>query len=82
MGWNYRLPEFNAAIVLAQLERADELVDLRIKSANLFLEVMKDTDYLIPQIIPEGYTHSYYTLGVRYQGEESIGVNWLDFRKA
>ena len=82
LGWNYRLPEFNAAIVLAQLERADELVDMRIQSANFFLEAMRDTDYLIPQIIPNGYTHSYYTLGVRYKGKESIGVSWQDFRKA
>ena len=82
-GWVLNdLLSFNAAIVLAQLERADELVDLRIQSANFFLEVMKDTDYLIPQIIPEGYTHSYYTLGVRYKGKESIGVSWQDFRKA
>ena len=25
LGWNYRLPEVNAAIALAQLERIDEL---------------------------------------------------------
>ena len=81
LGWNYRLPEFNAAVALAQLERADELVDLRRQSANLFLEVMSDTDFFTPQIIPEGSTHSFYTLGVRYQGEESIGVSWTDFRK-
>jgi perosamine synthetase len=82
LGWNYRLPEFNAAIVLAQLERAEELVNLRIQSANLFIEIMNETDYLIPQKIPEGYTHSYYTLGVRYCGENSIGVSWQNFRKA
>ena len=82
LGWNYRLPEFNAAIALAQLERVDELVDMRIKSASFFLEAMMDTDYLIPQTTPNGYTHSYYTLGVRYKGNESIGVSWQDFRKA
>ena len=81
IGWNYRLPEFNAAVALAQLERIDELVDLRIKSAQFFLDVMAQCDYLIPQLIPSGYTHSYYTLGVVYEGLETIGVTWEDFRK-
>ena len=82
LGWNYRLNEFSAAIALAQLERGEELVKLRIKSAKLFKDVMAETDFLIPQRVSEGYTHSYYTLGVLYRGEESIGVSWSDFRKA
>ncbi|MGO9482313.1 MAG: DegT/DnrJ/EryC1/StrS family aminotransferase, partial [Candidatus Kryptoniota bacterium] len=75
LGWNYRLSEFNAAVALAQLERVDELVNLRIKSANLFIEAMKNCDYLIPQDQPDGYVNSYYTLGVVYNGLESIGVS-------
>ncbi|MFW1401634.1 hypothetical protein ACEV76_25115, partial [Vibrio parahaemolyticus] len=37
---------------------------------------------LIPQKVPADRTHSYYTLGARYEGEKSIGVSWQDFRKA
>jgi perosamine synthetase len=81
LGWNYRLPEFNAAVALAQLERVKELVELRVKSANHFIEVMKDCDYLKPQVTPDGFTNSYYTLGVVYEGETSIGVSWEAFRK-
>ena len=43
---------------------------------------MKTCDYLIPQELPEGYINSYYTLGVVYEGMQSIGVSWEDFRKA
>lgn len=82
LGWNYRLPEFNAAIALAQLERIESLVDLRIKSADIFIEVMKTCDYLTPQYTPDGYTNSYYTLGVVYEGDKSRGVSWEEFRKA
>lgn len=82
LGWNYRLPEFNAAVALAQLERVEDLITLRIRSAEVFLDVMKACDYLIPQFIPEGCTSSYYTLGVTYEGENSIGVSWEDFRNA
>jgi perosamine synthetase len=82
LGWNYRMPEFNAAVALAQLERVEELVALRVKSAELFIDVMKRCDFLIPQETPSGFTNSYYTLGVRYEGAASIGVSWEDFRKA
>jgi len=81
IGWNYRLPEFNAAVALAQLERIDKLVDLRTKSAEIFIDVMSKTDFLIPQEVPTGYTNSYYTLGVKYLGEEKLNIPWVEFRK-
>jgi len=82
LGWNYRLSEFNAAIAMAQLERLDELVQMRIQSAQIFIEVMKGCEYLIPQATPAGYTNSYYTLGVIYNGMEKIGVSWEEFRRS
>lgn len=82
LGWNYRMPEFTAAVAYAQLERVDELVKLRQDTAKLFIDVMtKECDYLIPQYTPEGYENTYYSLGVIYEGEEKIGVSWEDFRK-
>jgi len=81
LGWNYRMPEFNAAIALAQLERVDHLIDLRIKSAELFIDIMKETNFLIPQKTPDYCTNSYYTLGVIYDGKEKLGVSWQDFRR-
>lgn len=81
LGWNYRMPEFTAAVAYAQLERADELVKLRQDSAKIFMDVMEDCNFLIPQVTPDGYVNSYYSLGVRYLGEEKLGVLWQDFRK-
>ncbi|MCM1217930.1 MAG: DegT/DnrJ/EryC1/StrS family aminotransferase [Lachnospiraceae bacterium] len=81
LGWNYRMPEFTAAVAYAQLERVDELVGLRQESAQIFLDVMKDCDFLIPQATPNDCINSYYSLGVRYLGEEKLGVSWQDFRK-
>lgn len=82
LGWNYRMPEFTAAVAYAQLERVDELVKLRQDTAKLFMDVMtQECDYLIPQYTPEGYENTYYSLGIIYEGEEKIGVSWEDFRK-
>lgn len=80
LGWNYRMPEFTAAVALAQLERVDELVDLRMKSAAILMNEMASCDYLIPQMTPEGYVNSYYSLGVKYLGADVIGVPWKEFR--
>jgi perosamine synthetase len=80
LGWNYRMPEFNAAVALAQLERVEELVDLRIKSAAIFIQAMQGCAYLKPQANPEGFMNSYYTLGVRFLGRDQ-GLAWETFRE-
>jgi perosamine synthetase len=81
LGWNYRMPEFNAAIALAQLERIEDLVSMRVLSANYFMKVMQTCDYLSPQFVPQGYTNSYYTLGAVYEGDKK-GISWEEFRDA
>lgn len=81
LGWNYRMPEFSAAVAYAQLERVDELVKLRQNAAQIFIEAMDDCDFLIPQKTPSDCVNSYYSLGVRYLGKEKIGISWQDFRK-
>ncbi len=81
LGWNYRMPEFCAAVALAQLERVEELVELRRKSAELFMDVMNQSDFLVPQYTPSDRKNSYYTLGVLYSGEERHGVSWKEFRR-
>lgn len=81
LGWNYRLSEFNAAVAYAQLERVDELVNLRQQSASIFMNIMKECNYIKPQFTPDDCVNSYYSLGAVYDGEERIGVTWEDFRK-
>ena len=82
IGYNYRLSEILSSIALAQLERLDELVQLRKDSAEIFLDVIKDYDFLIPQFTPDYSENSYWALGVKYEGNEKLGVSWYDFRKA
>ena len=61
LGFNYRMSEVNAAVVLGQLERSDELVENRIKVAKIFDEVVNDTDLLIKQVEPQGYKNVYWS---------------------
>lgn len=81
LGWNYRLSELLSAVALAQLENLDRLVELRIKSAEMFIDVMNECDFFFPQETPAGYENTYYTLGARYEGEKILGISWDKFRK-
>jgi perosamine synthetase len=82
MAYNYRLPELCAAVGLAQLEKIEEAVDLREIMGNAYLQTIADSesDIFIPQAIPLGYRHSYYTFAVLFNGEK-YGVTWQVFRK-
>ena len=80
LGWNYRLSEFLSAIALAQLENLEQIVEKRVTSANKFLQVINECDFLKPQHVPDYSTNSYWALGVVYEGQEKIGVSWEQFR--
>lgn len=79
LGFNYRLSELCSAVILAQLERLEELVKKRTESAALYSEAVKGCDWLVPQKTPKDYIHSYWTYVLKLT--DDAGVNWRDFRK-
>lgn len=78
LGYNYRMSELCAAVVLGQLEHSNELVKRRIAVANLFLDTMKGCAWLIPQRTPKHCVNSYWALAVRLIHPK---IKWVDFRK-
>lgn len=78
-GYNYRMSELQAACALGQLERARELVQIRIEVASLFAEAIKDQDAVKPQIVPEGYENSYWTYCL-VLNTDNPDVDWYRFR--
>ena len=77
LGWNYRMPELCAAVALAQLENIDSLVQRRIDAARLFLDVVRDCEWLIPQKVGTHYRHSYWTFVVKLEHPD---ISWHGFR--
>lgn len=78
-GFMYRLPEVGAAMGLAQLEKIDWFVGLRMKIAGMYLAVISDLncDWLRPQSVPQGEINSYYTFAMKFMHPD---ISWENFR--
>lgn len=81
LGWNYRMSEITAAVALAQLERAEELVDMRRYNAKKLIEAIDSHKILQPQLVKENNKCDYYTFSCLYNAEYSKGYSWYEFRK-
>ena len=79
LGYNYRLSEINAAVVLAQTEKYESLLDARIKCASLFDEVLSKSKYFKKQFVPTNYVHSYWCYTIKTE-TKNIKENWKTFR--
>jgi perosamine synthetase len=66
IGFNYRMTNMQAAVGVAQLERADELVQARAEVAGWYDEEFDDLGHVLacPQATP-GRSHSYWMYAVR-----------------
>jgi len=78
LGYNFRMPEIAAAVALGELERLDELVEMRKAVARVFDEVVRSCPWLVPQKTPEGCVHTYWSYAARMTED---GPDWAEFRK-
>ena len=79
MGFNYRMSELQAAVALGQLERIEELVDNRLKIAEIFDEAIGDTTLLKRQAEPEGIVNSYWSYSLVLNTSKP-DTDWYKFR--
>jgi len=79
IGLNYRMNAVSAAIGLAQLERVEHIISRRQACAGFFREAITGCSWLIPQEVPLGFEHSYYTFSIDFRGLEERKVSWKDF---
>ncbi len=76
IGWNQRLSEVAAAVALAELERIDELAQMRTYSAKAFERVIDKCDWIQPQNTQEGYVNAYWNYAARIMRDDIV---WPDF---
>lgn len=78
MGWNYRMPELCAAVALAQVERSKELINIRVKAGEKYLEAVKNCNWLKPQYTDFDSVNSFWTFVVKLDTDK---VSWHKFRE-
>lgn len=79
VGFNYRMSELCAAVVLGQLERAEELVATRVKVADLFNAAVKGSDLVKLQHTPEYCINTYWSYSL-VLNTDNPSVDWYKFR--
>jgi perosamine synthetase len=74
-GTKYRISDFAAAVLMAQLTRFDELCVKREKHAAYLRTELKNTPGILPQEhYPESTRQNYYCFGLRYDPEHFHGA--------
>lgn len=75
LGGNYRMTEFQAAILLCQLARLDDQVTRRMENARILDEGLRELEGIeLLQQEPKGKRRSYHLYCFRYVKEEFGGV--------
>ena len=65
LGYNFRLSDISAALGVAQLSKADRIIEMRRSNAEYMSQQLLDIEEIgIPQI-PEGYFHVYQMYAIR-----------------
>lgn len=75
LGWNYRMTEFQAALVLSQMERLEEQMRRREENADYLTKGLREIGGVDPLVPHEGVTrHAYHLYIFRYRKEEFGGI--------
>ncbi len=79
IGFNYRMSEVQSAVILGQLERIEELVDIRIKVGEIFDKAIEGSDIVTKQYTPDYCKNSYwgYSMILNTKNPE---IDWYRFR--
>ena len=72
-GYKYNLPDILAALGISQLNRIEELNEKRESLAQLYLDLFRDVDEIIPLSIPKGeIKHSWHLFVVRLDVDRAM----------
>ncbi|MCK4400774.1 DegT/DnrJ/EryC1/StrS family aminotransferase [bacterium] len=83
LGWNYRMAEFQAAILLVQLSRLDKLNRIRMKNAEYLYEKISKIDGIKPCRINTRLTkHSHHIFMLRYDATKFGNIHRDKFVEA
>lgn len=79
VGFNYRMSEVQSAVILGQLERINELVEIRKKVGAIFDSAIEGCKFLKKQYTPEYCVNSYWGYAMILD-TPNPEVDWYRFR--
>ncbi|KMQ32168.1 DegT/DnrJ/EryC1/StrS family aminotransferase [Bacillus cereus] len=80
LGSNYRMSEFQAAVLRAQLTRLDQQTEVREKNASMLDSLLQDIPGIVPQVKAQTMTtHPHYMYMFQYDSEKFGGMTRLEF---
>ncbi|HUQ77519.1 MAG TPA: DegT/DnrJ/EryC1/StrS family aminotransferase [Patescibacteria group bacterium] len=83
LGWNLRMTEFQAAVLIGQLRRMPEQQARRTAAAAYLHAELARIPGVVPLRVPDGVTaHSWYTYHWRWLGEAEGGLTKREFARA
>jgi dTDP-4-amino-4,6-dideoxygalactose transaminase len=83
LGWNLRMTELQAALLVAQMQRMPEQRAHRTEAAAYLTERLEEIPGVVPLKVPDGVTaHSWYTYHWRWLGAAHGGLHKLEFARA
>lgn len=83
LGWNLRLTEFQAAVILEQMRRFPAQQAHRSESAAYLSSRLEEIPGIVPLRVPDGVTaHTWYSYHFRWLGEADGGLPKLAFSEA
>lgn len=83
LGWNLRMSEFQAAVLIAQMRRMPDQQQQRTEAAAYLSEQLRQIPGVVPLKVPDGVTaHSWYTYHWRWLGAADGGLPKMAFADA
>ncbi len=78
IGWNYRMNEIEAAIMMAQTDKLNDMLIKRKALVDHFERGIRDIEGLIPPVVKRDCTHTYYRYTIRLDtGKIKVPANIL-----
>jgi UDP-4-amino-4,6-dideoxy-N-acetyl-beta-L-altrosamine transaminase len=71
LGYNYRLTDFQAALGISQLKRADKGIERRREIANIYKKAFKDKKYILSQS-DFVFGHAYHLYIIQIQNRKAL----------
>jgi dTDP-4-amino-4,6-dideoxygalactose transaminase len=82
LGWNYRITEFQGAILRVQLSRLNEQIARRKENVEYFFSLLQQIDGLVPvKVLDKVTRHSWHIIGLKYD-PNVWGVEKEQFKNA